>query len=174
MELLTTLKKGLYQHFKGGYYKVIDIAKHSETEEELVVYQSLSGDKRLWVRPVSMFNEIIERDCETVQRFTYCLEQTEILEVAILDVVEAKEFEFEKAFSKAQKIISGMQGYISHRLERCLEKQNRYILLVEWQTLEDHTVGFRESAEYQEWQKLLHHYYSPFPRVEHYQSISYE
>lgn len=168
----TTLKKGLYQHFKGNYYKVIDVAKHSETEEELVVYQALYDEKKLWLRPVSMFEEIIEREGETVKRFKFCENQTEILEVAILDIVKGKELEFEEVFLKAQKLISGMHGYISHRLETCLEQKNRYVLLVEWQTLEDHTVGFRKSDEYQEWRKLLHHFYSPFPTVEHYQSIS--
>ncbi len=76
-----------------------------------------------------------------------------------MDVIADKEPEFEKTFSNAQKIISGMQGYISHRLERCLEEKNPYILLVEWQTLEDHAIGFRESAHYQQWRDLLHHYY---------------
>ena len=62
-----------------------------------------------------------------------------------------------------------MKGYISHQLQRCIEKENRYILLVNWETLEDHTVGFRSSDEYQEWKKLLHHFYDPFPTVEHYE-----
>ncbi|TQV87748.1 antibiotic biosynthesis monooxygenase family protein [Aliikangiella coralliicola] len=94
-----------------------------------------------------------------------------ILEVATLDVKTGLEPEFELAFIKAQKIISSMPGYVSHQLQKCIEKQNRYILLVNWQTLEDHTVGFRESPEYQEWRSLLHHFYNPFPEVEHYQSI---
>lgn len=94
-----------------------------------------------------------------------------ILEVAILDVKPGKEKEFELAFNKAQSIISGMQGCISHQLQKCIENQNRYILLVNWRCLEDHTVGFRESEEYQEWRKLLHHFYDPFPSVEHYSSV---
>lgn len=94
-----------------------------------------------------------------------------ILEVAILDVLPSQEQEFEVAFAKAQKIISSMKGYILHELGKCLENENRYILLVRWDTLEDHTVGFRHSAEYQEWKRLLHHFYSPFPTVEHYQII---
>ena len=94
-----------------------------------------------------------------------------ILEVAILDVKTAQEQEFETAFEQAQDIISSMQGYISHQLQKCIENQQRYILLVNWQTLEDHTVGFRESAEYQQWRALLHHFYGPFPDVEHYQKI---
>ena len=91
-----------------------------------------------------------------------------ILEAAILNVIMGKEVEFESAFEQASPIIASMKGYISHQLQRCIEKENRYILLVNWETLEDHTVGFRGSEEYQEWKKLLHHFYDPFPNVEHY------
>jgi len=91
-----------------------------------------------------------------------------ILEVAILDVISGKEKEFQAAFQQASPIIAGMKGYVSHQLQQCIEKENRYILLVNWETLEDHTIGFRGSEEYQEWKKLLHHFYDPFPNVEHY------
>lgn len=94
-----------------------------------------------------------------------------ILEVVILDVKQGQEMEFETAFGQAQKIISGMSGYVSHQLQKCVEKPNRYILLVNWQTLEDHTIGFRESEQYKQWRTLLHHFYDPFPTVEHYQSV---
>jgi heme-degrading monooxygenase HmoA len=94
-----------------------------------------------------------------------------ILEVAILDVKAGENSAFEAAFQRAEKIISSMQGYVSHQLQQSIENPNRYILLVNWETLKDHTVGFRESAEYQEWKKHLHHFYEPFPEVEHYQLI---
>lgn len=94
-----------------------------------------------------------------------------ILEVAILDVKQGEEKAFEQAFVEAQKIISSMAGYVSHQLQKCVEKPNRYILLVNWETLEDHTVGFRGSDEYQKWREMLHHFYSPFPTVAHYQEI---
>jgi heme-degrading monooxygenase HmoA len=94
-----------------------------------------------------------------------------ILEVAILDIKPNQETDFEEAFGKARSIISSMSGYISHQLQRCIENPSRYILLVNWQTLKDHNVGFRESKEYQEWRSLLHHFYDPFPVVEHYESI---
>lgn len=94
-----------------------------------------------------------------------------ILEVAILDVRPGQESNFQRSFSEARKIISSMPGYISHELKRCIEKPSRYILLVNWEKLEDHTVGFRGSPDYQEWRALLHHYYDPFPEVEHYSDI---
>jgi heme-degrading monooxygenase HmoA len=94
-----------------------------------------------------------------------------ILESAILDVKPGKAREFEAAFAKAAPIISASRGYLSHELRRCIENPNRYLLLVRWRTLEDHTVGFRQSAPYQEWKKLLHHFYDPFPVVEHYQPV---
>ena len=94
-----------------------------------------------------------------------------ILEVVILDVIPGREQEFETAFHEASRIIASMAGYSSHQLQRCLEKQNRYLLLVRWETLEAHTIGFRGSNEYQEWKKQLHHFYDPFPIVEHYEMI---
>lgn len=94
-----------------------------------------------------------------------------ILEVAILDVIPSQEEEFQAAFAKASPIIASMAGYVSHQLHRCLEKENRYLLLVHWETLEAHTIGFRGSERYQEWKKLLHHFYDPFPTVEHYELI---
>lgn len=94
-----------------------------------------------------------------------------ILEVAILDVRPNQDIEFEAAFERAQKIISGMDGYVSHQLQKCIENTSRYLLLVNWNKLEDHTVGFRESDEYQKWRALLHHFYDPFPVVEHYESV---
>jgi heme-degrading monooxygenase HmoA len=94
-----------------------------------------------------------------------------ILEVAILDIRAGLTYEFEASFLKAELIISGMQGYIAHELQRCLEMPNRYILLVHWETLEDHTVGFRGSAQYQEWKQLLHNFYDPFPTVQHFERV---
>jgi heme-degrading monooxygenase HmoA len=94
-----------------------------------------------------------------------------ILEVAVLDVRRDRTAEFEAAFAEAEKIISKAPGYISHELQRCIEQANRYLLLVRWQRLEDHTQGFRQSADYQEWKRLLHHFYDPFPTVEHYRAI---
>ncbi len=91
-----------------------------------------------------------------------------ILEVAILNVIPGKESEFLTSFSEAQGIISTMAGYISHQLKRCVENESRFVLLVEWEKLTDHTEGFRESQEYNEWKGLLHHFYDPFPTVEHY------
>ena len=91
-----------------------------------------------------------------------------ILEVAILDVRGGLEREFEAAFAQASPIIASMPGYISHQLQRCVETSNRYLLLVKWKSLEAHAIGFRGSPEYQRWKELLHHFYDPFPTVEHY------
>ncbi len=95
-----------------------------------------------------------------------------ILEVAPLSVRPEQTEAFEEAFRQAQKIISAMQGYVSHELQRCLEQKNLYILLVRWLTLEDHEIGFRKSPQYQEWKQLLHHFYEPFPTVLHYESVT--
>ncbi len=94
-----------------------------------------------------------------------------ILEAVMLQVKSGTDENYEEAFRQASKIISTMPGYISHELQRCLEVKGKYLLLVSWETLEDHTVGFRESSEYQEWKKLLHPYYDPFPVVEHFEKV---
>ena len=65
------VKKGLYKHFKGNMYEVIDVAYHSETLEEMVVYKALYGDGGLWVRPAAMWNETVERDGKTFKRFEF-------------------------------------------------------------------------------------------------------
>jgi heme-degrading monooxygenase HmoA len=94
-----------------------------------------------------------------------------ILEVAVLDVKPGQTAAFKAAFAQAAPIIARMAGYRGHELQRCVEQPNRYLLLVKWDKLEDHTVGFRQSAEYQEWKRLLHHFYDPFPVVEHYREL---
>jgi heme-degrading monooxygenase HmoA len=94
-----------------------------------------------------------------------------ILEVATLDVKPGLTAAFERDFAVAQSIISASPGYLSHELQRCLERANRYVLLVRWENREAHTVGFRKSAGYEEWKRLLHHYYDPFPTVEHYSRV---
>ncbi|WP_442867017.1 antibiotic biosynthesis monooxygenase family protein [Acidovorax sp. GBBC 3334] len=94
-----------------------------------------------------------------------------ILEAAPLHVRAGQEPAFEDAFRVAQRIIASMPGYRSHRLERCIERPGEYLLLVEWDTLEAHEQGFRGSTGYQEWKRLLHHFYAPFPTVSHYAAV---
>ncbi len=94
-----------------------------------------------------------------------------ILEVAFLQVRAGQETAFEDAFSQASPIVAGMNGHRRHELHRCIERSGAYVLLVEWETLEDHVQGFRGSAQYQEWKRLLHHFYDPFPTVEHFERV---
>lgn len=94
-----------------------------------------------------------------------------ILEQALLDVKPGQTAAFEAAFAEAQGIIASMPGFVSLRLERCVEAPSRYLLLVEWERIEDHTEGFRGSADYQRWRDLLHHFYEPFPTVEHFEPV---
>jgi heme-degrading monooxygenase HmoA len=94
-----------------------------------------------------------------------------ILEAVMLNVKNGLELDFETTFKKASNIISSMDGYLSHELHRCIEVHGKYLLLVRWESLEAHTIGFRSSPEYQEWKKLLHHFYEPFPIVEHFEEV---
>jgi len=95
-----------------------------------------------------------------------------ILEVAMLNINAGQSPAFEAAFKEASSIIASMPGYVRHELQKCLEVDDKYLLLVWWQTLEDHTVGFRGSDDYQRWKALLHHFYDPFPTVEHFTQIN--
>lgn len=92
-----------------------------------------------------------------------------ILEIAQLQVRPGQGAAFEAAFAEAQAIIASMPGYLGHELQKCLERADHYMLLVRWRSVEDHEVGFRQSAAYQAWRALLHHFYDPFPTVLHYE-----
>ncbi len=94
-----------------------------------------------------------------------------ILELAILYVKPGLQKHFETDFAIAVQYISSINGYIEHTLQKCIEQENKYVLLVKWEKLEDHTVGFRQSEAYGKWRDLLHHYYEPFPVVEHYERV---
>jgi heme-degrading monooxygenase HmoA len=94
-----------------------------------------------------------------------------ILEHAVLDVRPGEEERFEAAFEQARSSIASAAGFRGLRLERCIEAPSRYLLLVEWERLEDHVEGFRESPAFERWRSLLHHFYDPFPLVEHFRSV---
>ncbi len=94
-----------------------------------------------------------------------------ILEHALLPVKPGREADFVAAFDEAKQIISAMPGFLALTLSRCQERPSTFLLLVEWETLEDHTVGFRGSREYDEWRRLLHDFYDPFPVVEHFDQV---
>lgn len=94
-----------------------------------------------------------------------------ILEAVFLPVIVGKEAEFEAAFKEASPLVAASPGYIRHELHRCIETPGKYLLLVYWETLEAHTVGFRQSPQYQDWKRLLHHFYDPFPTVEHFTQV---
>ena len=68
---MSDLLPGKYRHFKGGDYELLDIAFHSETLEEYVIYRALYGERAVWVRPRSMWDELVERDGQSLPRFRY-------------------------------------------------------------------------------------------------------
>ena len=73
--MMDEFKPGRYRHFKGNEYELLYLAKHSETLEDMVVYRALYGEYGVWVRPASMWNEVVERDGRRMKRFTYIGEQ---------------------------------------------------------------------------------------------------
>lgn len=94
-----------------------------------------------------------------------------VLEHAVLEVLPGRQDEYEQALGEALPIIRSMPGCLSAAVSRSVEAPNRYLLLVEWAPLEDHDPGFRGSARYQAWKALLHHFYDPFPVVEHFVAV---
>jgi heme-degrading monooxygenase HmoA len=86
-------------------------------------------------------------------------------------VIPGREAEFEITFAEARAVIAAMPGYRALSLSRSVESPGTYLLLVDWERLEDHTIGFRQSEQYQEWRALLHHFYEPFPAVEHFRRV---
>ncbi len=94
-----------------------------------------------------------------------------ILEVAVLNVRPSQESAFEAAMRTALPLIEATSGFSGLNLRRSIETPNRYLLTVSWATVEDHTVGFRQSDRYPQWRALLHHFYDPFPIVEHYADV---
>jgi heme-degrading monooxygenase HmoA len=89
-----------------------------------------------------------------------------ILESAILSVKRGQDVAFEAAM--ARPLIAATPGFLGMEVHRCTGTPGRYLLLVRWRNVEDHVTGFRKSPRYEEWRRLLHHFYDPFPNVEHY------
>ncbi|MEI8050908.1 MAG: antibiotic biosynthesis monooxygenase [Actinomycetes bacterium] len=95
-----------------------------------------------------------------------------IVEHAVLEVRPGQEAAFETALQEALVHISSSPGFGSLRVARGIESASRYILVVEWDTLEAHTEGFRGSPAYDKWRAALHHFYEPFPTVEHFTVVA--
>lgn len=94
-----------------------------------------------------------------------------VLEAALLHVGPGEEAAFEEAMRRAAPVIAGSPGYLRHELGRCLETKGRYLLLVQWETLQAHTVGFRESPRFGEWRAIIGPFFAAPPVVEHYESV---
>jgi heme-degrading monooxygenase HmoA len=95
-----------------------------------------------------------------------------ITEHVELPVIAGREADYEAAFAQAKPLIAASPGFRGLTLSRGIEQPNVYLLLVQWDTIEDHLTGFRESPAYQQWRALLHHFYDPFPTVEHYEPVT--
>jgi heme-degrading monooxygenase HmoA len=94
-----------------------------------------------------------------------------IREHAVLPVVPGREAAFEAAVREAVPLISSSPGFVRLTVSRGIETPHQYLLLVEWESLEAHTEGFRSSAAYEQWRLLLHHFYDPFPDVQHFEDV---
>jgi len=92
-----------------------------------------------------------------------------ILELATIDIKPGSNIEFEQNLEKAQSVINKAACYISHQFQKCIEQENRYVLLIRWETLEAHTKGFRESELFKEWRALIGPFFETPPFVQHYE-----
>ena len=97
-----------------------------------------------------------------------------ILEIVTWKIKPGQEREFENGFRQAQRYLANAAGYCSHQLQRCIEEPGKYLLLVNWEKLEDHTEGFRQSSEYLEYRALISPYYEPGATMEHYAPVQQE
>ena len=93
---------------------------------------------------------------------------SDIVESVVLPVRSGLEDEFEAAFGEASAVIARQPGYLAHTLRRGVEHPSSYLLTVRWTSVDAHEIGFRGSEDYQEWKRLLHRFYDPFPTVLHY------
>jgi heme-degrading monooxygenase HmoA len=91
-----------------------------------------------------------------------------IIESAILSVKTGQGPAFEAALTRALPLIQATPGFMGIEVRPCIEQANQYLLLIKWQRLEDHTVGFGQSDRYQKWREALHHFYDPMPTVLHF------
>ena len=94
-----------------------------------------------------------------------------IVEHAILPVRSGAQEQFEIAFGHARSLIEKQPGFIGLQLSRSIQTPDQYLLLVWWESVAAHTEGFRRSPEYQRWKHALHHFYDPFPMVEHFEPV---
>ncbi|MCB0917536.1 MAG: antibiotic biosynthesis monooxygenase [Actinobacteria bacterium] len=95
-----------------------------------------------------------------------------VIEQAILPIRAGETADFEDAFAEARPIIERAQGFRWLRLQRGIERRNEYLLLVGWDTVDSHRVGFRTSPDYETWRRLLHHFYDPFPTVHYFVTVA--
>jgi heme-degrading monooxygenase HmoA len=95
-----------------------------------------------------------------------------ILEFAQITIHPGSEAKFEAVFAAAIKVLGSSKGYLSHELRRSVETPNRYALMVQWQTLEDHTVGFRGSPAFTEWRAHIGPFLEAPPVVEHFEAVA--
>jgi heme-degrading monooxygenase HmoA len=93
------------------------------------------------------------------------------IEHALLHIKPGQEDAFATTMEGAKSIIASIPGFIDLTVSRGIESPGTFLLIVRWETLEAHTVGFRQSPQYQEWKRLLHHFYDPFPVVEHFDPV---
>lgn len=96
-----------------------------------------------------------------------------ILELATIDIKPGTNAEFEQSLEKAQAVISQSKGYLGHDFKKCVEQQNRYVLLIRWESLEAHTIGFRESELFKEWRGWIGPFFENPPVVLHYEDLGF-
>lgn len=94
-----------------------------------------------------------------------------ILEIATVDIVRGQEAEYLRAFNQTQEILAAQEGYISCEVQNCIEIPSRFLVMVKWQSLESHTIGFRESSDFVRWRAFVSPFFSSPPDIKHYSLV---
>lgn len=94
-----------------------------------------------------------------------------ILEIATIDVIPGSEAEYITAFNRAKELLPKNSGYISHELRRCLEMPSRFLVMIKWQSLDDHMLGFRQSEDFLKWRALIGPFFNSPPDIKHYEIV---
>lgn len=149
------IRKGLYRHFKGNFYRVTRVAQHCEDESWWVTYQALYGKKGFWIRALDDFDQMIERNGKRQRRFEYCDQQSLITENIKFKVVAGLNYKFEQQFEQFQCLLVDAKQYVDHSLQRDQHNNSDYLLSITWLPDPQQNQDFQRTPAYRQFEEKL-------------------